>query len=364
MDNNQSISIESGDFAGLSNLINLDLHRNQISSIESGDYTGLTSLTSLRLDDNPISNSQDVIDFITTLDAYSLDDLSIDDNIYYGNQAAFDIWDAIGGNDLTIFKTGDLFPYDGDRVVDGDDLAVLLANWGPVSPGTRADLYLYPNTMVAVKLNGAELKDWLECSANQFNQIDISSTAPQSLINWDTHRTYNFDVIDGVPYQIDVTQPSKFDNDCAVVDGNENAERITELSFEDAQGVIHTGEDLAAMEFIVATNNYRAFGGKFAGTGPEHVVLELPDENRDVLAQYITAQTEAHGQVNTAADHNWSFKTIDTATALDIRFETQDTDKAATFINETKQRAMTKVSVDELGFAVYQIDLTVEPTTK
>ncbi len=29
-------------------------------------------------------------------------------------------------------------------------------------------------------------------------------------INWDGFRTYNFDVIDGVNYQIDVTQPARY----------------------------------------------------------------------------------------------------------------------------------------------------------
>ncbi|MDI8106876.1 hypothetical protein MJN85_28510, partial [Salmonella enterica subsp. enterica serovar Anatum] len=38
-----------------------------------------------------------------------------------------------------------------------------------------ADLYLYPNTLVVVKASGKEVKEWLECSAGQFNQIDIHS---------------------------------------------------------------------------------------------------------------------------------------------------------------------------------------------
>ncbi|MCF3774134.1 2',3'-cyclic-nucleotide 2'-phosphodiesterase, partial [Salmonella enterica subsp. enterica serovar Weltevreden] len=69
-----------------------------------------------------------------------------------------------------------------------------------------ADLYLYPNTLVLVKASGKEVKEWLECSAGQFNQIDIHRNKPKSLINWDDFRTYNFDVIDGVNYQIDVSQ--------------------------------------------------------------------------------------------------------------------------------------------------------------
>ncbi|MCV5473793.1 5'-nucleotidase C-terminal domain-containing protein, partial [Escherichia coli] len=76
---------------------------------------------------------------------------------------------------------------------------------GQLTFRNAADLYLYPNTLVVMKVSGKEVKEWLECSAGQFNQIDPASSKPQSLINWDGFRTYNFDVIDGVNYQIDVT---------------------------------------------------------------------------------------------------------------------------------------------------------------
>ena len=59
-------------------------------------------------------------------------------------------------------------------------------------------------------MTGADVKEWLEMSAGQFNQIDPSSTAEQNLID-EEFRTYNFDVIDGVTYEFDVTQPAKYD---------------------------------------------------------------------------------------------------------------------------------------------------------
>ncbi|CCJ86260.1 2',3'-cyclic-nucleotide 2'-phosphodiesterase [Cronobacter dublinensis 582] len=100
---------------------------------------------------------------------------------------------------------------------------------GQLTLRNAADLYLYPNTLVVVKATGAEVKEWLECSAGQFNQIDVNSAKPQPLPNWDGFRTYNFDVIDGVKYQIDVTQPAKYDGECQTV--NPKAERITHLTF-------------------------------------------------------------------------------------------------------------------------------------
>ena len=69
-----------------------------------------------------------------------------------------------------------------------------------------ADLYLYPNTLQAVAITGAEVKEWLERSAGIFNQIEPGK-ADQPLLDPD-FPTYNFDVIDGVTYAIDLTQPS------------------------------------------------------------------------------------------------------------------------------------------------------------
>ncbi|WP_133182216.1 bifunctional 2',3'-cyclic-nucleotide 2'-phosphodiesterase/3'-nucleotidase [Shewanella decolorationis] len=265
--------------------------------------------------------------------------------------------------DLPVLSASAPFKAGGRHGTTSDADQYVQVDKGALTFKNAADLYLYPNTMVAVKATGAELKDWLECSANQFNQIDPSKTTPQELINWDGHPTYNFDVLDGLTYKIDVTQPSKFDRDCAVV--NANANRIVDLSYTDASGKVFTGDEFAAKEFIVASNNYRAFGGKFAGTGSDHVVLELPDTNREALAAYITAQSQFNettgkydGMVNPSADYNWDFKTISTNVALDIRFQTQDSDKAATFIEANKQREMTKISKDELGFAVYRINLS------
>ncbi|PZP30887.1 MAG: 2',3'-cyclic-nucleotide 2'-phosphodiesterase [Shewanella oneidensis] len=265
--------------------------------------------------------------------------------------------------DLPVLSASAPFKAGGRHGTTSDADQYVQVDKGALTFKNAADLYLYPNTMVAVKATGAELKDWLECSANQFKQIDPNKTTPQELINWDGHPTYNFDVLDGLTYKIDVTQPSKFDRDCAVV--NANAKRIVDLSYTDENGKVFTGEEFAAKEFIVASNNYRAFGGKFAGTGSDHVVLELPDTNREALAAYITAQSKFNeatgkyeGMVNPSADYNWDFKTINTNVTLDIRFQTQDSDKAATFIEANKQREMTKLSKDELGFAVYRINLS------
>ncbi|HDS6850716.1 TPA: bifunctional 2',3'-cyclic-nucleotide 2'-phosphodiesterase/3'-nucleotidase [Enterobacter cancerogenus] len=220
---------------------------------------------------------------------------------------------------------------------------------GQLTFRNAADLYLYPNTLVVVKATGSEVKEWLECSAGQFNQIDPNSSRPQSLINWDGFRTYNFDVIDGVKYQIDVTQPAKYDGECQAI--HPQAERIKNLTFN--------GKAIDPnATFLVVTNNYRAYGGKFAGTGDDHIAFASPDENRSVLAAWIGAESKKTGAIHPAVDNNWRLAPIHSDTPLDIRFETSPSDKAATFIKDKAQYPMKKVATDDIGFAIYQVDLS------
>ncbi|MBK4464729.1 bifunctional 2',3'-cyclic-nucleotide 2'-phosphodiesterase/3'-nucleotidase [Enterobacter asburiae] len=220
---------------------------------------------------------------------------------------------------------------------------------GQLTFRNAADLYLYPNTLVVVKATGQEVKEWLECSAGQFNQIDPHSSKPQSLINWDGFRTYNFDVIDGVNYQIDVTQPAKYDGECQAI--NPQAERIKNLTFN--------GKAIDPnATFLVVTNNYRAYGGKFAGTGDSHIAFASPDENRSVLAAWISAESKKAGEIHPAVDNNWRLAPIHSGTKLDIRFETSPSDKAAAFIKDKAQYPMKKVATDDIGFAIYQVDLS------
>ena len=219
---------------------------------------------------------------------------------------------------------------------------------GQLTFRNAADLYLYPNTLVAMKVKGKEVHEWLECSAGQFNHIDVNSTKPQSLINWDSFRTYNFDVMDGVNYQIDVTQPPKYDADCKVI--NPDSQRIVNLTYN--------GKPVdPKQDFIIATNNYRAYSATFPGTGPDFIAFDAPDENRSVVAAYISRISKEQGEVTPSADNNWSFAPIKSDNKLDVRFETSPSDKAAQFIKEKGQYPMKRVATDEVGFAIYQIDL-------
>lgn len=220
---------------------------------------------------------------------------------------------------------------------------------GELTYRNAADLYVFPNTLVALKLSGAQIRAWLECSAGLFHRIDPQREDAQALINWEGFRTYNFDVIDGVDYRIDVTQPARFDGDCQLQDAE--AERIVQLQYR--------GEPLDPEQvFLLATNNYRAYGEQFPGANDEHVAFSSPDENRAILVDYIGQLSREHGQVDPSADHNWQLKPVATERDLDIRFETSDTERARDFIREQAFYPIGKVEGETNQ---YRIDLRAVP---
>jgi 2',3'-cyclic-nucleotide 2'-phosphodiesterase/3'-nucleotidase len=163
---------------------------------------------------------------------------------------------------------------------------------GPIAVRNVADLYIYPNTIKAVKISGATVREWLEMSAGQFKRIDPAGPPQQDLIE-DSFRTYNFDTLDGVSYRIDVTQPARYDRDGKLV--APTARRITDLR--------HQGQAVSDdASFIVVTNNYRAAGGgNFPGLDGKSVVMDAPDENREALVQYLASA----GRIDPSADNNW-----------------------------------------------------------
>ncbi|NIY92472.1 2',3'-cyclic-nucleotide 2'-phosphodiesterase [Vibrio diazotrophicus] len=219
---------------------------------------------------------------------------------------------------------------------------------GELTFRNAADLYLYPNTLVTLKVSGKEVKEWLECSAGQFKQIDVNSSKPQSLIDWDGFRTYNFDVFPFFSSQIGFAPPAIYAGHCNVI--NPDSQRIVNLTYK--------GKPIdTAQTFLIATNNYRAYSNKFPGTGSDFIAFDSPDENRTVVADYIARVSKEQGEVTPSADNNWSFAPIKSKTKLDIRFETSPSEKAAKFIKEKGQYPMELVGTDDAGFGIYRINL-------
>ncbi|UBB17451.1 bifunctional 2',3'-cyclic-nucleotide 2'-phosphodiesterase/3'-nucleotidase [Comamonas odontotermitis] len=207
---------------------------------------------------------------------------------------------------------------------------------GPLAISSAADLYLYPNTVYAVKVTGAQVKSWLEAAAQRFNRIDPAATADQWLIS--SFPGYNFDMFTtaDVQYQIDVTQPV--------------GSRIVGLQYK--------GQPInTAQEFVIATNNYRATSGK--GFLPEldgrSTIYASPDANRDVVIAYIKAHPQITRAANGAAQ-SWRF--AKTPTAGKVLFTS-----AANALSVAQAAGLANISVDKADDgtgtqrAVYRIDL-------
>jgi len=224
------------------------------------------------------------------------------------------------------FKSG----YEGGR--DYTDVAV-----GNLAIFNAADLYLYPNTVYAVKVTGAEIKGWLEAAAKRFNKISTSATADQQLIS--TFPGYNFDMFTtpDMQYEIDVTQ--------------DVGSRIKNLMYKGA--AIDP-----AKEFVIATNNYRATSGAsfIPALDGRATIYASPDANRDVLIEYIKAKKTITRATNGAA-RSWRFTQVTTAGNV-VFTSGQGQLSAATDAGLNNISVLTADDGSGKGRAVYKLDLS------
>lgn len=246
---------------------------------------------------------------------------------------------------LPVLSAGAPFKAGRDGVTDFTDIEA-----GELAIKDTTSLYKYPNTVNVLKLTGAEVREWLEWSAGQFNQIDPESDEEQLLVKPNDRSdegfpSYNFDVIDGVTYEIDVTVPQRYNNGGTEVINDSN--RIKNLQYN--------GEPIDEdQQFLVATNNYRATATPIANPGGDNIVIESPDENRQVLVDYI----RDNETINPKADGNWSIAPVEGDPNL-VFNSSPDAQKYA----DTNED-ISFLSVKKNGFAKYSIDLSEEVDEK
>lgn len=225
------------------------------------------------------------------------------------------------------FKTGSA------GVLDYTDVAA-----GDLALNNAADLYLYPNALAVVKVDGAGLKAWLEKAAGRFNTIDPNRSEPQELVNTG-FPGYNFDTVTSpeLSYEIDVTQPP--------------GQRIRNLQ-------LHGAPLPAGQEFLVATNNYRASGGgNFPGLqGGAKTVFTAPDASRDVLIAYIK-EAKQLGRAANGSQRSWRFAKV--AVKGPVVFHSApgklELARAAGLANVSQLAADDGLGK---GFALYAVDLS------
>jgi 2',3'-cyclic-nucleotide 2'-phosphodiesterase / 3'-nucleotidase len=150
---------------------------------------------------------------------------------------------------------------------------------GPVTVRDIAGIYEYENTLVTIELTGQQLKDALEHSARYFGEYQPG----KSLAELVDQRIpgYNFDMAEGVDYELDVTKPF--------------GQRILNLKFK--------GQPLKPTQKLrVVTNNYRVNGGGgFTMYKDAPVVYRSSSEVRELIIDWV----ERNKTIPTQANNNW-----------------------------------------------------------
>lgn len=150
---------------------------------------------------------------------------------------------------------------------------------GPVSVRQIAALYLYDNQLYAIEGTGKMVRQALENAARYF--LTCSGDCSHGPLLNPEIIGYNFDMAEGVDYEIDLTRPA--------------GERIRNLRWH--------GQPLADSQPLrIAVNNYRAGGS--AGYSMFHgarIVWRSSEEIRDLVIQYYIE----HKQLPAQPDNNW-----------------------------------------------------------
>lgn len=209
---------------------------------------------------------------------------------------------------------------------------------GNVALRNIADLYLFPNTIRALCLTGAEIAGWLERAAGVFHRI--TPGARDALLIDPDFPCYNFDVIDGLTYAIDLTQPARFNPAGQLI--APDARRITDLR---RNGALVAPDD----RFILASNSYRVSGvGRFPGAAAKNVIYAGRHANRDLVTHYLG---EA-GILDPVTPNTWRFAR---APGTSVLFETSP--EAIGYLPQVSGIEITPLELAATGFQRYRIQL-------
>ncbi|MDB4908644.1 MAG: cpdB [Gemmatimonadetes bacterium] len=156
-----------------------------------------------------------------------------------------------------------------ERAASGADIASSAAfdisatlDSGAISVARIAALYPYDNTLRAVKISGAQLRAYLEHSARYYRGVGADSGIVDRSVPG-----YNFDVVSGVDYTLDLSKPL--------------GQRVTTLTWKGR--TLEAGDSLT-----MALNNYRQTGGGgFAMLAGAPLVYDKQQEIRQLLIDEV-----------------------------------------------------------------------------
>ena len=167
---------------------------------------------------------------------------------------------------------------------------------GEITLRDAAAIFPFADTLCAVRRSGVDIAQWLERSAAHYNQID-PGRQNQPLIN-PKSAGYNCDTIFGLRYEIDLTQPARFDTDGHEI--HPNARRIKNLTYN---GNSVYDDDV----FVVATNSFRASGGGgFPNIAPQDILQKGTRPIREILINYLKNEDT----ITLGVQPTWSFAPI------------------------------------------------------
>lgn len=135
---------------------------------------------------------------------------------------------------------------------------------GDVKISHIAGLYIYENTLTAIKISGKKLREYLEDTVKFYDYKNGKVVQDESII------PFNYDMFSGIEYDINVKNPI--------------GKRITKLKFK--------GKDITDdMEFTLALNNYRQSGGGGYNMLKDcKVVYSKQESIRDLIIDYIKSK--------------------------------------------------------------------------
>ncbi|WP_432520560.1 bifunctional metallophosphatase/5'-nucleotidase [Kineococcus sp. SYSU DK006] len=154
---------------------------------------------------------------------------------------------------------------------------------GEVTVKDVAGLYEFDNTLQAVRMTGAQVREYLERSAEYYASVPPGDPAdPESLATGQTP-DYNLDQLAGVEYELDLAQPA--------------GSRVASLTLEGAP----VADD---QQFVVAVNNYRRSGG---GGFPHVSTAPVVYDEQAEIRQLLIDRAQSTGTIDPAdfAVENW-----------------------------------------------------------
>lgn len=197
-----------------------------------------------------------------------------------------------------------------------------------------ADLYIHPNTIMALRMSGADLRNWLEWSVRGYRQV-TPGQADQPLLRPELP-SFVYDTIGGLTYEIDLSAPAV----------DQGGQRIRNLRWQDAPLD-------PAQEFILATNSYRGSGnGGYIPDTIAGVVLDDQTANRDILTAYIERTLAETGAPMRPQAPCWRFSTLkDTSVVFDT------SPLAGAFLSNQTRLALTPLNRSDTGFLRLRLSL-------